>query len=472
MRAVRNKHCSGPTWFNVQTSWFVVVAHLWLSQSLTRATDNASNLWRPKAKHHSDADLFDLSPEIQVHGPAKFPSPTRTLDDRYNQTVSILIQPRFGRHRPDADAILAYAEGYQLPYYMMFMETLSETGYTGDVVLAIAHDSYLQEHVKDYLLQFTTDAKTFLPRRSHPNLVLYQLDLDCDGTPDGKRAILGRTKTTDVFQMCRLHHVYGYIDATTGRRVPLPDPREGRVVATLRYEWYWIWTRQYQPSSWIMLLDARDSFFQSNPFDKLPRRDHAPNNNNNNNNGTRVDVTSKGLLYFFGENANATRLGQSRKNANWLRNGYGDRVLDALADKPTICSGSTMGEQIALETYLRALINEHDEGTIRMTGSDQGFHNYLFYTGKLLNADTIDQLVVWEQGFGAINNLGAMRTDSLTNWGIRDPDTNVIYQWDGQTPSPVVHQWDRDKDLHRYMLNRHKEWSEQWRQRQQAASLQ
>ena len=115
-----------------------------------------------------------------------------------------------------------------------------------------------------------------------------------------------------------------------------------------------------------MLLDARDSYFQSNPFSNLPR--HNPSSEDD-------SKPDSGLLYMFGENAEATRLGKSRKNRNWLQRGYGDAVVEALKDKPTICSGSTMGEQIAVETYLRAMVNEHDESHTRMTGSDQGFHN-------------------------------------------------------------------------------------------------
>jgi len=139
------------------------------------------------------------------------------------------------------------------------------------------------------------------------------------------------------------------------------DPREGRVVATLRYEWYWIWCQRYNRHSWIMLIDARDSFFQSNPFANLPRETDT----------NRPD----GLLFLYGENADATRLGKSTKNRKWILNGYGEATLEALKDKPTICSGSTMGENIAIETYLRAMVNEHDECKIKMTGSDQGFHN-------------------------------------------------------------------------------------------------
>ena len=118
---------------------------------------------------------------------------------------------------------------------------------------------------------------------------------------------------------------------------------------------------------------------------------------------------------------------------------------------------------MALETYLRALVNEHDECDIRMTGSDQGFHNYLYWSGKLLQATSISKIVVWEQGRGIINNLGAMRTKKLVDWGVYDAERHLVYQWDGKTLSPVVHQWDRDPQLHTYMARkRQKEWQREW----------
>ena len=76
-----------------------------------------------------------------------------------------------------------------------------------------------------------------------------------------------------------------------------------------------------------------------------------------------------------------------------------------------------MGEQIALETYLRAMVSESDETGTKLMGADQGFHNYLYYTNKLANADTIRSIVVFDQGRGIINNLGAMRTKPLEEWG-------------------------------------------------------
>jgi len=207
---------------------------------------------------------------------------------------------------------------------MSFIETLRNTGFQGDIVLAISNVELLFKDVEDYL-------------RSKENVVVYAHELTCfksDGVTPSPRSLLNGG--FDVFQMCLLDDVYGIKDSEGNIIEKLKDERIGRVVATLRYEWYWIWTARYNPESWIMLIDARDTFFQTNPFEGLPRNQN-------------------GLLYFFGENAEATRLGKSTKNANWLRRSYGEATLSVLWEKPTICSGSTMGEQKAIDTYIRAL---------------------------------------------------------------------------------------------------------------------
>ena len=325
-------------------------------------------------KETYDASLFVPSETIRrtVSFPSSFPKPTRMID---NDAVPI-IEPTFGFHRSHVDAVFAYAEGYTLAYYMMFIETLKETGFTGDVVLAIADKSIIKRDVEDYLRTYASKDTTVLDDDPRLHVVVYQASLVCKESNGTTGRHLTPRGETDVFEMCQLDDVYGWKDDNGKIIDTTKDPRPGRVVATLRYEFYWIWSLRYGPSNWLMLLDARDSYFQSNPFANLPRqnRDHSIVN---------------GLLYLFGENADTTRLGLSTKNLKWIRNGYGDFVLDALKDKPTICSGSTMGEQIAIETYLRALVNEHDECQVRMAGSDQGFHNYLYYSGKLEQAETI-----------------------------------------------------------------------------------
>ena len=76
-----------------------------------------------------------------------------------------------------------------------------------------------------------------------------------------------------------------------------------------------------------------------------------------------------------------------------------------------------MGEQVAVEQYLRAMVSEADEtGTVLM-GSDQGFHNRLYYSRKLQNVRSIHDIVVFDQGNGIVNNMGALRTKALEEWG-------------------------------------------------------
>ena len=131
-------------------------------------------------------------------------------------------------------------------------------------------------------------------------------------------------------------------------------------------------------------------------------------------------------------------------------------MVGALENKPTICSGSTMGEAIAMETYLRAMVAESDDTGTKLMGADQGFHNYLYYSNKLANAETVRQITVFDQGRGAINNMGALRTAPLEDWGNhkildkRDDHEMYVLNWDGKK-SPVVHQFDRHQVLSGYI---------------------
>jgi hypothetical protein len=279
------------------------------------------------------ASLFEPQDSIYRVGPSAFPKPTHLFPD--SQHVVPVVPPIIGQHRPDKNTVFAYAEGYPVENYVLFISTLRATGFDGDIVLAIADEP--KEYVVEYL-------------SSQQHVVVYKASLAC--FDEDRLTPAPRTeKNGGIFQMCQLNGVYGSITSEDNTTI-LQDPRAGRVVATLRYEWYWIWAMKYQAESWILLLDARDSLFQTNPFTPdLPQS------------------STHGILYFFGESHEATRLGKSKKNVNWLRNAYGTTVLEALTEKPTICSGSTMGNQRAIETYLRAMVHEWDETDIAMTGA-------------------------------------------------------------------------------------------------------
>ena len=249
--------------------------------------------------------------------------------------------------------------------------------------------------------------------------------------------------------MCQFSGMYGTSDADSPDAKPRPadDPREARPVATARYELYWAWSLAYHANSWLMLIDSRDAVFQTDPFKGLPREDD--------------EQAESGQLYFFEENAEATTIGQSQFNSRWLKTAYGVDNVSPFFDKPVVCSGSTMGEQVAIEAYLRAMVVQFDETHCKVKGCDQGFHNYLHYSHGLEGVKGIETVKLWEQGKGIINNLGLLRDKPLRERGLLKEGTNEVLNWDGSI-SPVAHQFDRDDEL-KGIVNGYKvDWLDKW----------
>jgi hypothetical protein len=123
--------------------------------------------------------------------------------------------------------------------------------------------------------------------------------------------------------------------------------------------------------------------------------------------------------------------------------------VQSFFDKPIICSGSTMGQQVAMEPYLHAMVAQFDNTSCKLKGCDQGFHNYLYYSNSLSNLNGVRDVVEFDQGKGIINNLGVLRTKPLRKWGLLN-DENTVLNWDGSV-SAVAHQFDRDDELNKHL---------------------
>jgi hypothetical protein len=174
-----------------------------------------------------------------------WPSP---LDKAAGSGATIILEPAFGAHRSNSNAIFVFAEGYDLSIYLAFIESLSNTGYTGDVVISISTEEKLKPGVKDYLTSKNTGKGL--------NIVGYEVEWNCF-----KQSGQAATGSNEGMNHCQMNHVFG--DAN---KDPVSDPREARPVATARYELYWMWSLKYESNSWIMLIDARDAWFQLDPF--------------------------------------------------------------------------------------------------------------------------------------------------------------------------------------------------------------
>lgn len=126
------------------------------------------------------------------------------------------------------DAIFALACNYPTIYYKRFVGSLRKFGYTEDVVLAVSPVVKMKPGVEAYLKE--------------TGVVAYGFDVDCKGTDN-----------------CQLRDEFlGY-----------PDPRPHRTFANIRYALYEYWLRHYTDNSYILILDFRDTFFQSNPFQQF-----------------------------------------------------------------------------------------------------------------------------------------------------------------------------------------------------------
>lgn len=358
--------------------------------------------------------------------------------------ASVLQNTTIGAHNPHSDAIFAFAEGYDLRIYLGLVESLKASNFSGDLVLSVSVLDQLQPGVEEYL-RSTQDKGSI-------NVVVYTVPWTCF---DRQGNMVKGTR--EGIHMCQVKGMYG-ARQEQGRMEALSDPRTTRPVATARYELYWIWSLNYEGDRWIMLIDTRDVYFQKDPFQGVERRNNASGKSRK----TRSKIEA-GLLYLFAENAEANTIGGSTFNRNWLITAYGENNVKSYFSFPILCSGSTMGERIAIEAYLRAMVAQFDRTQCKAKGCDQGFHNYLYYSQSLLNMRGIEKVVVYEQGKGIINNLGLLRNKPLREWGIFDTVSGNVLNWDG-TVSPVAHQIDRDDELNKVVKERRKAFEQTWRE--------
>mmetsp|Transcript_45668 Transcript_45668/g.97070 ORF Transcript_45668/g.97070 Transcript_45668/m.97070 type:complete len:721 (-) Transcript_45668:21-2183(-) len=410
-------------------------------ENIDEENDHSDHTWsfnvggsEHRVQQRIDSDKGEVNPDGQMavrppKGTERWPSPS----EKAGTDTTILLQPAFGSHRPSSDAILVFAEGYDLSIYLAFMESLIKTGYSGDVVLSISSEEKLKPNVKEYLQ--SKNAET-----GGVNVVAYEVNWSCF-KKSGEEA----SSSGEGINHCKMNNAFG--DAAGNS---ISDPREPRPVATARYELYWMWSLHYNKESWLMLIDARDVWFQLHPFQDLLARGKV-----------------SGELHFFGENADAVKIGSSRFNRSWLITAYGEKNVSSYFEKPVICSGSTIGNQDAIETYLRAMVAEFDTTLCKSKGCDQGFHNYLYYSGKLGADDTskvegISKVIVHEQGKGIINNVAALREKPLKEWGLYDAEKQRVLNWDGTT-SAVAHQYDRDKEVNIMVKGKKRQFEQQWK---------
>jgi hypothetical protein len=95
-------------------------------------------------------------------------------------------------------------------------------------------------------------------------------------------------------------------------------------------------------------------------------------------------------------------------NSMWVRKCFGPNAFESIKHLAVICSGSTYGSYLGITHYVRTMLNSMDTVQCWKKGieSDQGYQNYLFYTGAF---DTpLGNATKFDQGEGVVNTIGAM----------------------------------------------------------------
>jgi hypothetical protein len=134
-------------------------------------------------------------------------------------------KPLFNYKHKGGDAVFALACNYPKNFYQRFVGSLRKVGYKDDIVLAVSPIEKMKTGVKGYLQKF--------------HVLSYAFEVDCIGKDN-----------------CKLQTEFlGY-----------PDPRPHRTFANIRYALYEYWMQYYHPNSYILILDFRDTYFQSDPF--------------------------------------------------------------------------------------------------------------------------------------------------------------------------------------------------------------
>lgn len=280
-----------------------------------------------------------------------------------------------------------------------FAGTLRKSGYTGDIVVAVSLDA----------------KPNFIKKLEKHTCILYYVDNKCPSV-------------TLVAGM---------------------DPPIGCLpIAMQRFWMYRWWANMYDSNSWLMTADFRDFFFQSNPFEY------------------RTEQWMDHNFVVFQEHHPIKTIERCKINSKWIRNCYGEEKLSHVGSNTVSCSGSVMGTPSAITAYTLLMIDQIKPSTREQApvingldqciihGVDQGFHNYLLYSGQL---SQLLKVKVFQQGEGPVNTLGAffspkhrhpygmsMGKEEVRQYGwFRGEKGNyTIHNWSGDL-SPGIHQLDR-----------------------------
>jgi hypothetical protein len=170
------------------------------------------------------------------------------------------------------------------------------------------------------------------------------------------------------------------------------------------------------PPDFVLLSDVRDVVFQSNPF-------------------------SYPFLSGISVASECTRgtIGQSRANSKWLWEAAGFREMRRLANRTPVCSGTTMADHRTMAKYLEVMTEYLNRRFFwgLFDAIDQGLHNYFIHNRMIT---PLHLFTNWNGPFLTMDSEIVRPENKNRDGYLCNEDGSVI---------PVVHQYDRIKNLYR-----------------------
>jgi hypothetical protein len=291
---------------------------------------------------------------------------------------------------PSRDVIMTTLHRVRSEYVADFLESLQRTDYRGDVVM------FVSAMDDGELAKLRNRGVTVVPFRFRGRHIKQRLArlwplwrwFFRSGAPRAARERLAE----EVFHLFYLRHLL-----------------------------YLKFLRKQSPNyDRVFLTDARDVFFQANPFSwNLP----------------------DGVHLFLEDASN--KLGREPSHVACIRNQFGQAVLDEIGKETISCAGTVLGDTASIMKYLAEMVAlTMQAGNLRDVGGDQGIHNYLLY-----KKNRLPEIVLHDNGAGPVLTVGVMRPEAIR----MNTQGQVVN--DAGDLMPVLHQYDRFPQLQKTLLD-------------------
>jgi hypothetical protein len=178
----------------------------------------------------------------------------------------------------------------------------------------------------------------------------------------------------------------------------------------------------------VLLIDVRDSYFQSDPFKIIP-------------------ASAKDAFYVF-KGVESTTIADCGWNGGWVRDCFGNEILKEMGDNAIICSGVSIGTMGAVYEYLKLMedilfFEKKSQLSVsakfpecERNGVDQGVHNVL------VHKNIIKHLSIMSERDGYVVNMQG-RTATVNNKQVSNSKGDIF---------PIVHQYDRYPTLQKALF--------------------